>query len=229
MATESRHILGAFEQSIARLIDDVRKMGTYAQENLRHAAEGLLERNSDLCNRAIADDEKVDELEKEVDREGVELIMKFGPVSRDLRRIISSMKAASAIERCSDHAVALAKRAKNINQHAIVAETESLRVLYTLASAQLMDAVTSFCDGNLEAALNINGRDTELDAVYRTFNKSVVARMKQDPEQIPDYVDLMFCARFIERIGDQSCNIAEDAVYFLTAKDIRHGGPRPQA
>lgn len=228
MSTDSRHILGVFEDAIRHLNDDIRQMGRIARANLDHAVRGLLERNADFCNRAIADDEQVDELEKQIDREGVEIIMKFGPVAKDLRRVISTMKAATAIERISDHAVALARRAKQISAHDAVAETAGIQRIYELAAAQLKDAVTSFCEGNLESALMIQGRDTDLDAAYREFNREITAKMQENVASIPDYVDLLFCARFIERIGDQSVNIAEDAVYLLTAMDIRHGGQLPK-
>lgn len=227
MPADTRHILGVFEDAITHLKDDIRRMGDHAQANLEHAVRGLLERNVDLCNRTIADDEFVDELEKKIDSEGVEIIMKFGPVAKDLRRVISTMKAATAIERISDHAVGLARRAKQINQHPVLPETEGLRSIYDLAAAMLRDAVSSFCEGNLQAALMIQGRDPALDSAYRDFNKRITARMQEDPANIPDYVDLLFCARFIERTGDQSVNIAEDAVYLLTAVDIRHGGELP--
>jgi phosphate transport system protein len=227
MPIETRHILGVFEDAISDLKSDIQLMGNCARANLDHAVRGLFERNADLCNRTIADDELVDDLEKKIDSEGVEIIMKFGPVAKDLRRVISTMKAATAIERISDHAVAFARRAKQINQHAALPESEELRSIYDLAAAMLRDAVSSFCEGDLQAALMIQGRDPALDSAYREFNKRITARMQQDSANIPNYVDLLFCARFIERIGDQSVNIAEDAVYLLTAVDIRHGGELP--
>lgn len=228
MSTQSRHILGVFEESIRHLNSEILRMGQQAQSNLEHAIRGLLERNIDLCNRTVADDEIVDELEKQIDREGIELIMKFSPVARDLRRVISTMKAATAIERISDHAVSLARRARQIIANPALPESEELRPLGDLAAAMLKDAVSSFCDGNLEAALMIQGRDGDLDAAYRAFNKMIVARIPADAARAQDYVDLLFCARFIERIGDQSVNVSEDAVYLLTARDIRHGGERPE-
>ena len=228
MPNESRHILGVFDDALSHLNADILRMGQLAQINLDNAVQGLLSRNVDLCNRCIADDELVDELEMKVDREGVEIIMKFSPVAGNLRRVISSMKAASALERISDHAVALARRAKRINEHAVLVETNGIGRIHQLAAAMLRDAVSSFSGGDLQSALLIQGRDNDLDQEYRDFNKRVTARMQEDPANIPDYVDLLFCARFIERIGDQSVNIAEDAVYLLTAMDIRHGGERPQ-
>ncbi len=227
MAAQSKHILGVFEDAISRLSADIHRMGILALQNLQNAATGLLTRNADLCNRTITDDEQVDDLEKQIDREGIAIIMKFGPVAKDLRRVISTMKAATAIERISDHSVSLARRAKQINQSVELPETEGMQRIYELAYAMLKDAVSSFCDGDLKAALMIQGRDAELDAAYREFNRQIIARMQEDPANIPCYVDLLFCARFIERIGDQSVNVSEDAVYLLTAVDIRHGGPLP--
>jgi phosphate transport system protein len=224
MPDETKHILGSLQHAIGELKSDIRRMGQLAVANLENASNGLLERNIDACNKAIADDEDVDALEKRIDREGVELIMKFSPMGRDLRRVIATMKAATAVERISDHAVALARRAKSISQHAAVAETQRVRDLYVLAKIQLESALDSFCDGNLQAALSIRGRDQHLDAAYHSLNQAIIARMKEDVDHIPDYVDLLFCSRFLERIGDQSVNISEDAVYLLTAQDIRHGG-----
>jgi phosphate transport system protein len=229
MSTQSRHILGAFEDAISDLNSDIGRMGAIAQISLEHAVQGLLERNPDLCNRAIADDEQVDSLEKEIDREGVAIIVQFGPVARDLRRVISSIRAASSIERISDYAVHVARRAKFILSHPPLPETEAIRGVYVLSVAMLRDAISSFCKGNLEAALAIRGRDSELDREYREFNRRILQRMQENPEAIPAYVDLLFCVRSLERVGDQCVNISEDAVYLLTAVDIRHGGDLPAA
>jgi phosphate uptake regulator len=97
----------------------------------------------------------------------------------------------------------------------------------TLAAAQLRDSIAAYCDGQLDAALRIQARDTDLDHAYEAFTQRIIARMETDSEHVKDYVDLLFATRFIERIGDQSVNIAEDTVYHLTAMDIRHGGALP--
>lgn len=131
----------------------------------------------------MADDEIVDELEKQIDREGVELIMKFSPVARDLRPVISTMKAATAIERISDHAVSLARRARQIIVSPALPESEGIRPLGDLASTMLADAVSSFCEGNLEAALMIQGRDGELDAAYRALIKPSLPGLLRMPDE----------------------------------------------
>ena len=220
-------IIQAVEDAMAAFDEDIRRMGTLALENLRLASEGLLQRNTDLCNRAIADDDEVNRLEIKIDRTGVELITRFGPVTLNFRRIIASMKVSTALERASDHAVNLARRGRKLNLRPPIPETAQIKELADLASAQLRDSIDAYCDGQLQNALRILSRDTALDQAYEAFTKHIVSRMETDSAHVKDYVDLLFATRFIERIGDQSVNIAEDTVYYLTAMDIRHGGELP--
>lgn len=220
-------MIQASEEAMAALDRDIKRMGEIVLESLRLASEGLLQRNTDLCNRAIADDGEVNRLEKKVDRTGVEIITRFGPVASNYRRIIASMKVSTALERVGDHAVSLARRGRKLNQRPPIPETENIRELAALASAQLRDSIAAYCDGQLAAALRIQARDTELDQAYEAFTQRIITRMETDSVHTRDYVDLLFATRFIEHVGDQSVNIAEDTVYHLTAMDIRHGGPLP--
>jgi phosphate transport system protein len=229
MSTDSRHILGVFEDAINNLKADIRQMGDIAQRSLGHAMQGLYERNPDLCNRTIADDDEVDELQKKIDREGIEIMVKYSPVARNLRRVVATMKVSTALERITDHAVSLARRARQIMQHPATEEVEGIRGIHELVAAQLKDSVDSFCNGDLELALRIQGRDDEIDAAYKAFHRDILARMEQNPVRIREHVDALFITSLLERIGDQSVNISEDAVYLLTAYDIRHGGERPPA
>lgn len=221
------HIFRAHDEAIAALAADIRLMGDLALQNLHHATEGLLNRDVSLCNRAIADDGEVDALEKKIDQTGLDIITRFGPKAADLRRVIASMKVSTALERISDHCVSLARRAKRISDRPPIPETETIRELSALAAAELRDSVASFCDGNLEAALRMQTNDSRLDEVHQAFTQRIIAKLETDSTQVQNYVDLLFATRFIERIGDQSVNIAEDTVYHLTALDIRHGGKRP--
>lgn len=227
MPSSSPHILRANSAALSALDADVRRMGDLALANLRHAADGLLQRDSDLCNKAIADDEEVDELEKRIDSEGLEIMTRFGPVASDLRRVIASMKVSTALERISDHAVSLARRARQLNQRPALPEAEGIANLADLASSQLRASVNAFCEGDLESAQPIQHHDLKLDAAHEEYTRRIITRLEYDSAQVKSCIDLLFAARFLERIGDQSVNIAEDTVYLLTAEDIRHL-PRPE-
>ena len=224
---DQRHILSAIGEALNRLDAHIMKMASFAEQNLANAIRGLLERNDDLCNQAIADDCEVDSLEKKIDHEGHDIILRYAPVARDLRRVITSMKVSTALERVSDHAVSLARRARLLNARDAVTETSLVRPIYELAAAQLKLSVDSFCQGDLALALRIVDNDDPLDIAHYEFIDKLTESIAVNGSQATDYVTLIFITRLLERIGDQSVNIAEDAVYCLTAQDIRHGGELP--
>lgn len=227
MLISNRHILRVNDDALHLLDTEIRRMGELTLINLDHAVAGLLQRDEALCNRAIADDGEVDLLEKKIDRMGMEIITRFGPVSADLRRVIATMKVSTALERISDHCVSLARRARRINARPPIPETEGIRPLATLAGSALKDSIDSFCSGNLEVALRLQSQDADLDEAHDVFTRQIILKLETDSSQVQNCVDLLFAIRYLERIGDQSVNIAEDTVYHLTAMDIRHGGDRP--
>lgn len=223
----SQHILHAFEEDLKNLKQDVMKMASFAQQNLAGAVRGLIERNSDLCNTVIADDNEVDQLEKLVDQDGLEIMVKYSPVAKDLRRVLVAMKIGQQLERISDEAVAIARRARKINAHAPVPEAQFIQAVSDLAAAMVHDAIQAFNNGDLKLALALEARDDALDKIYAEAVLRMTRRSEEDVGRIDDYVDLMFIVRALERVGDHAVNVAEDIVYAETAHDIRHGGQRP--
>jgi phosphate transport system protein len=99
------HILGTFDDALASLRNNVLMMSTLTERSLDRAVAGLLQRDDELCVVAIADDEEIDQLEKQVDKDGVDLLLRFQPVASDLRRVVSAMKLSSNLERMGDQAV----------------------------------------------------------------------------------------------------------------------------
>lgn len=223
----NQHILHAFEDSLRSLKEEVMRMASLAQRNLTGAVHGLLERDSDQCNCVIADDNEVDQLEKAIDQAGLEIVMKYGPVATDLRRVFVAMKIGQQLERVSDEAVSIARRARKINEHTPVPEAQFIQGVYDLAAAMLRDAVAAFNVSDLKLALSLEARDEELDQIYSDAIRRMVRRTEEDIKHIDDYVDLMFIVRALERVGDHAVNVAEDIIYAETAHDIRHGGVKP--
>src|SRR5437762_13138871 len=95
----ARHILGTFDESLAALRNNVLMMAGLTERSLERAIKGLIDRNDDLCANAIADDEEIDQLEKQIDKDGVDILLRFQPVASDLRRVVSAMKLSSNLER----------------------------------------------------------------------------------------------------------------------------------
>ena len=136
----SQHILREFDKGMESLKADVLLMASLTRQNLERAMRALLERDIDLARTVIADDSDVDDLERKIDQGGMDILVRFHPVASDLRLVITSMKMAHNLERISDHAVNIAKRAKKICKAAPLEETALTEPLYTLADKLLRDA-----------------------------------------------------------------------------------------
>ena len=224
MAALGRHISSSFEGALTALRNSVLMMSSLTERLLNRSMQGLLQRDSDLCNLAIADDEEVDFLEKEVDREGVEVLLRFHPVASDLRRVISAIRLSPNIERVGDQATNIAKRARKLNGHPPLPEVDLIVPMQAYAVSMFKDSVDAYVRESVELANSVCSRDKQLDDMNRDANKKLTARMIEDTEQLRGYFNLLMVSRALERVGDHAQNIAEDAVYTAAAEDIRHTG-----
>src|SRR6185503_14763609 len=189
---------------------------------LDRAVKGLLQRDDNLCATAIADDEEIDQLEKQIDKDGVDVLLRFQPVASDLRRVVASMKLSTNIERIADQATNIARRARKLNQHPPLPEIELIEPMYAHAMSMFKDSVDAYVREDVQLARAVVPRDEKLDDLNRQAGRKLIERMAQDPDQLRGYLNLIFISRCLERVGDHATNIAEDAVYAAAAEDIRH-------
>ena len=218
----TKHILGTFDDALRSLRENVLMMASLTERNLNHAIEGLLQRDDELCALAIADDAEIDELEKQIDKDGIDVLLRFQPVASDLRRVVSAIKLNSNLERVADQAVSIGRRARKLNAHPTLAELEVIAPMHRHAIAMLRDSMDAYLREDAALAREIKPRDKALDEMNATAGRTLTERMAQDPAQLRGYLNLMFIARCLERVGDHATNIAEDAVYAAAAEDIRH-------
>ena len=218
----ARHILTSFEDALDNLRKDVLMMSSLASRSLENARKGLFERDEDWCNTVIADDEEIDALEIQIDSEGMEIMLRFHPFASDLRNVIASMKTSVNLERASDQSVGIARRARKLIALPFMPATSRIEPIFNLASSVFNDAMKSYADNDIELARTIKLRDKELDELNRDFADNLTELMPQNPEHIRAFLELIFVARCLERIGDQAKNIAEDVIYAVSVKDIRH-------
>lgn len=217
-----RHILGTFDESLAALRNNVLMMAGLAERSLEWAVKGLFDRDDDLCATTIADDEEIDQLEKQMDKDGVDILLRFQPVASDLRRVVSAMKLSTNLERMADQATTIARRARKLNRHPSLPEVELMRPMYEHAMLMFKDSVDAFAREDVKLGCEVVGRDEKLDDLNQAATQKLIERMAQDPDQLRGYLNLIFVSRSLERVGDHATNIAEDAVYAANAEDIRH-------
>ncbi len=217
-----RHILGTFDEALRSLRQSVLMMASLTERNLNNAMQGLFQRDDELCAVAIVDDEEIDQLEKQIDKDGIEVLLRYQPVASDLRRVVSAIKLNSNLERIADQAVSIGRRARKLNAHPALAEVHLVEPMHTHSVAMLRDSVDAYMREDAALAREIKPRDRVLDQMNSNAGKTLTERMAEDPKQLRGYLNLMFIARCLERVGDHATNIAEDAVYAVAAEDIRH-------
>ncbi len=227
--TDSVHILGSFESSLREARKNVLRMASMAEQNLEHAIRGLLTRNAELCNEAIVEEEEVNQLERLIDADSFEILMRFNPVAGDLREIIAGMKVANNLERISDEAQNIARRSRKLLKHAEISEVVLIEPVYEKALSLFRDAMRSYAEGNTELAMSLYARDRELDEAHRHVIREFSKLMDRESGQVKQVLHLIFMVRSLERVGDHAVNIAEDAVFLANAEDIRHLGHKRAA
>lgn len=215
------HILSSYDKALRTMREKVLTMISIARKNLDAARRGLLERDTDLCNEAIASDHEVNQLEKEVDQMGMEMLLKFQPAAVDLRQIMGTLRVANNIERIADQAAGIAKRARIVNQLPEMTELNLVQPLFELCLRNLEAAVAAFVDGDVEAAAVARAADKALDAAEKEFDREMLRVMENHASPLEGYLHLIFVARFLERVGDHAKNICEDTIFIMDAKDVR--------
>jgi phosphate transport system protein len=220
--TRPKHILGTFDEALSSLRNNVLMMAGLAERTLERAVRGLLQRDDNLCATAIADDEEIDQLEKQIDKEGIDVLLRFQPVASDLRRVVAAMKLSPNIERVADQATNIARRARKLNKHPALPEVDMIGPIQAHAMAMFKDAIDAFAREDVDLGRAVVARDKDLDYMNKIANRKLTDRMAQDPKALRGYLNLIFISRCLERVGDHATNIAEDAVYAAAAEDIRH-------
>src|SRR5438876_7278465 len=180
MLSESKHTLGTFEHALENLRNNVMMMASQTERSLNRALKGLMDRDDKLAALAIADDEEIDQLEKQIDKDGIELRLRFQPVASDLRRVVSAMKLSSNLERMADQATTIARRARKLNRHPHLDEVELMRPMYEHAMAMFKDSVDAFVREDVDLGRAVVLRDEKLDELNRVASDKLVERMAHD-------------------------------------------------
>lgn len=219
------HTFTPFENALRDARGQILRMASLAERNLEIAVAGLLTRNAELCNEAIAEDDEVNAIEKRVDADCYGILMRYNPVASDLRQVIAGMRVANNLERVSDEAQSIARSARRVLKHPEVGAVNLIEPVYALAVGMLRDAMRAFAEGDIALALALYDRDRELDKMHSDTIKEFTKLMDREVASVKVCLQLIFIVRSLERVGDHAVNIGEDGIFLESAADIRHLGP----
>ena len=213
-----RHFQEQLEQLKARLLE----MGGLAEEQVRLAVKGLVERDRALIGRVLTGDGPLNALHIEVDDRCFTLLALYQPMAVDLRAIVAAVKINTDLERVGDLAINIAEAAQLYAGHMPVKKLIDIPRMATIAQRMLRDALDAFVRRDTELAQHVLNEDDALDALKTQIFRELLTYMLQDPATIEPALDLILISRHLERIGDHATNVAEDVIFMVTAKDIRH-------
>ncbi len=223
----SQHTVSAFDTELNELAVLIAQMGGLAEKILTDAVHAFDRRDEDLAHQVIDADVRIDDLEAEVEEQAVLLIARRQPMASDLRAVMAAIRIASDLERIGDLAKNIAKRSLAIYSEAWPHKgVPQLDHMARMALAQLKDVLDAYTRRDLDKAVDVWHRDTELDAIYTSIFREMLTYMMEDPRNITFSTHLLFAAKNIERIGDHSTNIAETVHYLIAGSPLR--GPRPK-
>lgn len=214
-----------FDQELRVLQAHITEMGEKAIEQVKLSIRALMEGDIELAARVKAQDDRLDALEMEIDSEAIRYISLRFPVARELRLVVVGMKAGGDLERVGDEAANIAKQVENIGSapHAGPIR-DDLAKMAALVIEMLRDALDSLLEGDEEKALSICKRDEEIDHLNKRMHEGLLFRMTTEPENVSTALELIFVSRALERIADHATNLAEEVIFLLRARDIRHRG-----
>ena len=216
-----RHFQEELEALQARLLE----MGGLAEERVRVAVQALVTRDPAGVEQILRGDEPINELHIEIDNRCFTLLALHQPMATDLRAIVAAVKINTDLERLGDLAVNIAEAARRYVTHAPVKKLIDIPQMGEVAQAMLRDALDSFVRRDTDLAQHVLDEDDRLDGLKTQVFRELLTYMLHDPTTVEPALDLILISRHLERIGDHATNIAEDVIFMVSARDVRHHAP----
>ena len=220
MSTSATH--RHFHDELSELKSRLLTMSAEAQAALGLALDALLKRDAQLAARVIAGDRAIDAMELEIEEAIVDLFATQQPMARDLRLLLATMKIATDLERVGDHAVNIAQSAERLIVTRLVAPEPELVEMARQARAMLSGALDAFVRGDSGLGRDICRRDDSVDSLHHSVFRILLTHMMEDPHIIGAAMELFLVSRNLERVADLATNIAEDVVFLVEGKTIKH-------
>lgn len=220
-----KHLSTQFDSDLNSLSSRVMEMGGLVESQIRNATHALSGFNADIARQVIETEDRVNQMEVEIDRELSSVIARRQPTARDLRLLMAISKTTANLERVGDEARRIARMVLSIAEKSGGVRTlpaGELSVAADLASGQLRKVLDAFARLDTVAAVAIMKEDHLLDKEFDGFVRKLITYMMEDPRTISSSLDLLFVAKAIERIGDHATNIAEFIIYVVKGADVRH-------
>jgi len=224
MTLMTEHVSKKFDSELESLRSRVMQMGGLVETQISHAVEAFMNGDMDGFEQIIADDHQVNGLEVSIDDDCAHIIARRQPTAGDLRMVMAVSKIVTDLERIGDEANKIARMGRQIYQrdHLLVPRLNEVRAMGEVGVRMLRDVLDAFVRLDPVAAARIVREDQAVDDDFRGFLRKLITYMMEDPRTISTALDIVFVSKALERIGDHAKNIAENVIYIVRGKDVRH-------
>jgi len=213
-----RHI----DLELAELKDELVRMATLAETAIGLSTKALVSRDAELARHVIASDDAINTLEVDIDERCLRAMALYQPEAKDLRFLAMALKINNDLERMGDQAVNIAERTLELLKEPLLKPLIDIPRMAELAQRMVKDSLDAFVHQDVELARSVCRRDDEVDRYDDQLFRELLTYMMEDPNAITRAVNLILVSRHIERIADHATNIAEDVVYLVQGKTIKH-------
>jgi phosphate transport system protein len=211
-----------FTFELDKLRTSLIRMGSLVDEQIEFGMRAMLESDVNLARLVIDRDKKVDEFDNEIDKDCIRIFALTQPVAIDLRLLMAALKINNELERIGDIAVNLAERVQPLVPYREFVQSTVIGEMATAARKMVRSAIDSFVNNDPALARQVLEGDDVIDEYDAKIFGLMVAAMKSTPENVDAAAHLMIASRHIERLADHATNIAEDVIFLVNAKIIKH-------
>jgi phosphate transport system protein len=212
-----------FHEELDVLQERLMEMAGIVEDLIARSVTAVLDRDASAAQSISHRDDRVDALEIEIDERVVELLALQQPMAIDLRRIIATNKLSNDLERMGDHAVNMAKAAKRLSESPPLPRLRELDEMTEIAKGMVSTALAAFSSRDTQAARVVCKTDDKVDDLKRSMYRILVTHMLEDPKRISGALELLLVSQNLERIADLATNVAEDVVFLVEGRTIKHG------
>jgi phosphate transport system protein len=226
MTMTDKHLSTQFDAELSAISTRVLEMGGLVESQVAQAMYALTQFSGETASQVLQQEERVNQMEVEIDRDLSAIIARRQPTARDLRLLIAISKAIANLERVGDEAARIARTVQRLINTGVSSRLRlpvaDLGFEADLAITQLRKALDAFARLDTEQALQVLKGDDQIDQEFDGLLRKLITYMMEDPRMISSSIDLVFVAKAIERVGDHAKNVAEVVIYIVKGTDVRH-------
>ena len=205
-----------FDRQLVQLNDEMIEMGSMIEKAIQQAITALIKQDTDAARKIIEYDEDIDQQEKIIENLCLKLLLQQQPVARDLRVISSTLKMVTDMERIGDHASDISEMAILMADRPYIKKLEHIQEMAKEASVMLVNSIEAFVNKDVKQAHEVIVKDDVVDNLFETIKNELIAMIHKNPDVGDQAMDLLMVAKYLERIGDHACNIADWVIFSIT-------------